>query len=203
MSTQICEQTLHMLRIRGRITLEQLAEGLDVDADAIAGALAELTDNGFVRNSGKPRIPWSIAEAGRQLAERRMTGISAAAKARCGEHYQRFQGLNGELKQLCADWQARDTGTAAADFVPRLAPIDDAVQDTLRQITPVAPAFAMYGRRLSRAKDLFADGAGNYLTGIMVDSYHTAWFELHECFFVTLGRSRQAEEIPRPSHPVP
>ena len=107
--------------------------------------------------------------------------------------------MNGQLKQLCADWQARDTGTAA-DFAGRLESVDDAIQDMLHRLTPVAPAFTMYPRRLSRARERFTAGADNYLTGIMVDSYHTVWFELHECFFITLGRSRQAEES---SHPSP
>ena len=203
MSSRICEQTLHMLRIRGRITLAQLAEGMAADVTEITGALAELAADGLVWNSGRPRFPWSITETGRQLAETRMTGIDAAAKNLCDEHYQRFRELDGQFKQLCADWQARDTGAAvAADFGPRLKSVDDAVQDLLRQIAPVAPAFAMYARRLSRARGRFAGGADSYLTGIMVDSYHTAWFELHECFFITLGRSRQAEEIPQSSHRV-
>lgn len=33
-----------------------------------------------------------------------------------------------------------------------------------------------------------------HLTGVLVDSYRNIWFECHECFFITLGRSRQAEE---------
>lgn len=198
MPSRICEETLHLLRIRGRVTLDQLAEALDAGTEEMSAALTQLAADGLVRNSGNPRVPWSITATGRQRAETRMTDISAATKTHCDERYQQFQELNGQLKQLCADWQARDPGTPAADFVPRLTPIDNAVQDVLHPLAPIAPAFAMYARRLSRAKDRFAGGADNYLTGIMVDSYHTAWFELHECFFITLGRSRRTEEIPRP-----
>ena len=203
MPSPIHDQALHMLRIRGRITPAQLADGLNVGADEISGPLTQLTDQGLVRDSGNARFPWSITEAGRQLAETRMTGIGAAAKLRCDEHYERFQELNEQLKQLCADWQKRDPdAVTAADFAPRLEIVDAAAQDMLRRIVPVAPAFAMYAPRLSRAQHRFAGGADNYLTGILVDSYHTTWFELHECFFITLGRSRSTEETPAARIPL-
>jgi hypothetical protein len=199
MSSRIREEVLHMLCIRGRITPAQLADGLD--SQELSSPLTELEADGLVRNSGNARFPWSITEEGRQLAETRITGISAAAKTRCAGHYERFQELNEQLKQLCADWQSRDPGTTT-DFGSRLALVDDAAQELLRPVVEIAPAFAMYGRRLARARDRFTGGSDNYLTGILVDSYHTVWFELHECFFITLGRSRLAEEIPRPSRPT-
>ena len=86
MSSSISEQTLHILRIRGRVTLQQLAESLGSEPGELSGVVAELADHGLVRDSGNPRIPWSSTAAGRQVAETGMTGIDAAAKARCAEH---------------------------------------------------------------------------------------------------------------------
>lgn len=123
-----------------------------------------------------------------------MTGVSSQALALVADRYETFRKLNDELKQLCADWQARTEDQGPADFVGRLSPIDQQIQRILTEITPVAPHFAEYSTRFSRAHNQFAAGSDTHLTGVLVDSYHNIWFECHECFFITLGRSRQAEE---------
>ena len=95
---------------------------------------------------------------------------------------------------MCADWQARTEDQRPSDFVDLLSPIDQQIQRILTEITTAAPHFAEYSARFTRAHSQFASGSDSHLTGVLVDSYHNIWFECHECFFITLGRSRQAEE---------
>lgn len=194
MPVDIADPTLHILRIRGRATPASLVTALDSPLERVTAALLELESRGLVEDSGKPRLGWKITADGRAAADRRMTGISPEALTLVADHYETFRNLNDELKQLCADWQARTEDQTPSDFVGRLSPIDQEMQRILTEITPAAPHFAEYGARFTRAHSQFAAGSDSHLTGVLVDSYHNIWFECHECFFITLRRSRQAEE---------
>jgi hypothetical protein len=194
MPADIADPALHILRIRGRATPESLAAALDSPLERVTDALRDLESRGLAEDSGKPRLGWKITADGRVSAERRMTGVSPQALTLVADRYETFRKLNDELKQLCADWQARTEDQGPADFVGRLSLIDQQTQPLLTEITPVAPHFAEYSARFTRAHNQFASGSDGYLTGVLVDSYHNVWFECHECFFITLGRSRQAEE---------
>jgi pyruvate,orthophosphate dikinase len=57
------------------------------------------------------------------------------------------------------------------------------------------PRLATYRARLQRAADLVAGGDNRYIASPRpdVDSYHSAWFELHEDLILLAGRSREAE----------
>ncbi|MGW4586811.1 hypothetical protein ACWEKJ_05730 [Amycolatopsis thermoflava] len=199
MTADIAAPMLHVLRIRGRATPESLAAALGSTPGRVSATLLELASRGLAEDTGKPRLGWKITAAGKQSAEARMTGISPEARALVAEHYETFRKLNDELKQLCADWQGRAETQGTADFVAPLAAVDSGVQRILAEITPGAPHFAGYSDRFTRAREAFGAGSDSHLTGVLVDSYHNIWFECHECFFITLGRSRQAEETARAS----
>jgi hypothetical protein len=194
MPADIADPTLHILRIRGRATAESLATALDSPLEQITAALLDLESRGLVEDTGKPRLGWKITPNGNLAANTRMTEISPEAQALVADRYEFFRKLNDELKQLCTDWQTRVEAQGPADFVGPLSLIDQQIQRILVEITPAAPHFAEYSRRFSRAFSNFASGSDSHLTGVLVDSYHNIWFECHECFFMTLGRSRKAEE---------
>ncbi|GAB3459827.1 hypothetical protein [Actinophytocola sediminis] len=196
MPADLADPVLHVLRIKGRATPESLAAVLDTTPERVSAALLELEASGLAENTGKPRLGWKITADGRVAAESRMTDISPSVRALVADRYETFRVLNDELKQLCADWQGRTEAQTTADFVAPLSVIDKGVQQILAEITQGAAHFAGYSARFTRAYDLFASGSDSHLTGVLVDSYHTIWFECHECFFITLGRSRQAEEAP-------
>jgi hypothetical protein len=193
-AADIADPTLHILRIRGRATPESLATALDSPPARITAALLDLESRGLVEDTGKPRLGWKITTNGSLAANGRMTEISPEAQALVADRYELFRKLNDELKQLCADWQTRIEAQGPADFVGPLSLIDQQIQRILAEITPAAPHFAEYSERFRRALGKFASGSDSHLTGVLVDSYHNIWFECHECFFITLGRSRQAEE---------
>lgn len=194
MPADIADPLLHVLRIRGRATPESLAAALGSPLEPVKTALLDLGARDLAEDSGKPRLGWKITASGKLAADERMTGISPQARTTVADRYETFRTLNDELKQLCADWQARTEPQGPADFADRLSVIDQHVQNILTEIVTVAPHFTGYSARFTRAIGHFTSGSDSYLTGVLVDSYHNIWFECHECFFITLGRSRQAEE---------
>lgn len=194
MPADIADPLLHVLRIRGRATPESLAAALDSPLEPIRTALLDLDSRDLAEDSGKPRLGWKITANGRLAADKRMTGISPEARALVSDRYETFRQLNDKLKQLCTDWQARTEAQGPADFVDLLSTIDQHIQKILAEIVPAAPHFTEYSARFTRALSQFTSGSDSHLTGVLVDSYHNIWFECHECFFITLGRSRQAEE---------
>ena len=55
------------------------------------------------------------------------------------------------------------------------------------------PRLASYARRLDAAAAAAAGGDGLYFASPRVDSYHGAWFELHEELIRLAGRTREEE----------
>src|SRR5262245_13653816 len=189
MPADIADPLLHILRIRGRATPESLATALDTPLEPVRTVLAALGSQDLAEDSGKPRLGWKITATGKLAADGRMTGISPEAMALVSDRYETFRKLNDELKQLCADWQSRSEAQGPANFADPLSAIDQQIQMILAEIVPTAPHFAEYSARFSRAIGSFTSGSDSHLTGVLVDSYHNIWFECHECFFITLGRS--------------
>jgi len=63
----------------------------------------------------------------------------------------------------------------------------------LRSLSAGLARLADYATRLDRAAKLVAGGDHNYLASPRVDSYHSAWFELHEDLIILAGRTREEE----------
>ncbi len=62
-----------------------------------------------------------------------------------------------------------------------------------RRSTAGCPRLADYGVRLRRAIDAAKAGDGRFVASPRVDSYHGAWFELHEDLIQLAGRTREDE----------
>ena len=52
---------------------------------------------------------------------------------------------------------------------------------------------AATGERLARALERARGGDGKYVASPRVDSFHGAWFELHEDLIILAGRTREEE----------
>ena len=58
---------------------------------------------------------------------------------------------------------------------------------------PKLPRLSDYRARLTRALEAARAGDGRYVASPRVDSYHGAWFELHEDLIQLAGRTREDE----------
>ncbi|MEL7155311.1 MAG: pyruvate, phosphate dikinase [Actinomycetota bacterium] len=189
---------LHALRIKGMGPADVLAAMTGADEAAVGATLARLEAAGSVSFMAAREL-WLITPEGRaahaqQLPER-LAGVDLAPLP-----YEPFLRLNGDFKQLCTDWQLRDGAPndhedEAYDqaILDRLSQLHEAAMPVLMAQAEVLGWLAPYRDRLGAALDRLRAGDAKALTGVMCDSYHDIWMELHEDLIVTLGIDRVAE----------
>lgn len=196
--TDLGFQAFHALRIKGMVTAASVAAICGVGEDLVVPILEDLTEKGHATFM-EPRGMWIISADGRAAHE---PVLAQAVDGLVADDlpYQQFLDLNDEFKQLCTDWQLRDgqpndhqdQAYDAAVF-ERLCDLDDRTQPILAQIATVIPWTRTYGPRLTAARQRLVDGDQKALTGVMCDSYHDVWMELHEDLILTQGIDRAAE----------
>ena len=76
----------------------------------------------------------------------------------------------------------------------RLADLAADADAWLAESEAAVPRLATYRRRLERAAQRAAAGDQRYVASPRVDSFHSAWFELHEDLILLAGRTRADEE---------
>jgi pyruvate,orthophosphate dikinase len=194
----LAKRVLHALRIKGMLTAPAAAAICATDEATVEAELGQVVDQGFA-NYMEPRQMWLITPEGRAahpdvLAEM-IDGLDLD-----GLPYQRFLELNDDFKLLCTDWQLRNgepndhTDEAYdAGILERLGVLDDEAQPIVAAIGSVTTWMAPYGQRLAAARQRLSGGDQKALTGVMCDSYHDVWMELHEDLILTQGIDRAAE----------
>ena len=147
----------------------------------------------------EPRDMWMITPDGKAAHEPKLVD-AASGLALDRLPYERFLALNDDFKRLCTDWQVKDgqpndhSDEAYDDAIrARLAEHDDVSQPVVSEVGGVVGWMAPYGRRLAAARERFVGGDPKALTGVMCDSYHDIWMELHEDLILTQGIDRAAE----------
>jgi pyruvate,orthophosphate dikinase len=134
-------------------------------------------------------------------AERDRWGIEAAEAA-----LDAFLALDHRLKDTVTAWQLRpvegssepainDHGDAEYDraVLDRLASLHGDASAWLEPLEPACPRLANYRVRLGRALQRAVAGDPKFVASPRVDSYHGAWFELHEDLIQLAGRTRSDE----------
>lgn len=186
---------LQAVRLKGRVSLADLAATLDASPADIATTVEWVTADGLLVDgptlrltpSGRERLSALLAEERNGLDK---TALSAA--------YDEFGSINTDFKALVTDWQLKsgqpnthdDTDYDAAV----LARLDDVHQRVAPIITAVAqqlPRLSAYSAKLQTALDKVKAGEIAWLTRPLIDSYHTVWFELHEELILGVGLTRE------------
>jgi hypothetical protein len=188
------EELLHALRIKGRATVEELLVVLDADAAAIEAQLRRANEEGLAieRKTGR-RPGWMLSAAGRDRhAELRQNAVDPVALQRLAGEYRGFLRHNDRVKGACTRWQTADDHDARFELLEELHDVQERVAVVLGGAGEVFPRFGRYSVRLATALES-AQEDPRYVVSPVVDSYHTVWFECHEDFLVTLGRSRHEE----------
>jgi len=118
------------------------------------------------------------------------------------QSYEAFERVNVALKQVITDWQtmtvggkkvANDHSDEAYDagIIDRLGAIDEQVEPIIQRLAAQLPRLAIFGKKLLAALEAAEDGDHEWVSDIRRESYHTAWFELHEDLLRIMGRERQ------------
>ncbi len=186
--------TLHTLKIKGRATAEEVQTVLGGDPESVAAILADLGEQGLViERTGGRRPGWMLSPDGRTRHEQLLAeGVTDADRERIAEIYEGFLALNATVKEIASGWQATDDDAARFDLLEQLHEIHPDAVEVLNGAGGVVERFTRYGDRLTAAIDLVGDDP-RYMVSPAVDSYHTVWFETHEDFLLTLGRTREEE----------
>lgn len=190
---------LQIIRLRGRVAMTDVASSCGFDQRSVTDLVAHLVDEGRVQeNRGRVRLTDSgRAELAALIAHER-EGINSSALT---EAYEDFHAVNTAFKQLVTDWQLVDGDTANdhtdpaydARIIERLNALHGEFSPLLNRMAVLAPRLQMYPRRFEDALSKVNGGDHSWLARPLIDSYHTAWFELHEDLIGLCGLTRIEE----------
>ncbi len=186
------QEALRALRIKGRATAAELAAVVDTATPDVEAQLRALTDDGLAveRTSGR-RPGWLLTAAGRARAEEQLTQDDSVREALAGP-YAAFLRCNDQVKEICTSWQSATGEEQRFEVLDRLHEVHEQVAPSLDKAGATVERFRRYRSRLDAALER-VPGDPRYVVSPAVDSYHTVWFECHEDFLLSLGRSRAEE----------
>jgi translation elongation factor EF-Ts len=188
---------LQAVRLKGRVSLADLAATLGEDADDVASTVDRLTESGLLVDGKALRVsPDGRARLSELLAAERKE-VDASALAAC---YADFCAVNAEFKALVTDWQLKDGQPNAHDDPDYDAAVLARLDDVHQRVAPIVaaataqlPRLSRYSAKLQAALDNVHAGETAWLARPLIDSYHTVWFELHEELIVAAGLTRESE----------
>ena len=194
-----CKRTelvvLQAVRLKGRVSRDDLAATLDDDVSDAVNRLVEaglLVDGPALRVSpdGRSRLNELLAD------ERSRIDVDALSAA-----YNEFRSVNSDFKALVTDWQLRHGQPNPHDDADYDAAVLARLDEVHRRVTPLVfaaaaelPRLARYSAKLQTALDRVHAGETMWLSRPLIDSYHTVWFELHEELILAAGLTREAED---------
>ena len=192
-------RVLRVIAIKGFALSDSVADAVLSSEDAVLPVVDGLIADGLVESTAGA---YRLTDAGRAradellAAERDTWTVDAATAA-----LDAFLDIDQLVKETVTAWQLRDGQTpndhTDADYdasvLDRLAAIHADTSDWLATLTAGCPRLADYGVRLTRAIDGAKAGDGRLVASPRVDSYHGAWFELHEDLIQLAGRTREDE----------
>jgi hypothetical protein len=176
---------LHALRVKGAATVEDAARITGTEA---AAELAALQADGLA--SGQGEYFMATPTGLEQDAEHSRARLGDGAAALAAIYDERFLAVNVRFKAVATAWQERGE---QIELIEEAADVHDVVTAVLADTAPYAPHLSRYAERLDASMQDFLGGDAAALTAAVGVSYHNTWFELHEDFIATLGRSREKE----------
>jgi hypothetical protein len=189
---------LQAVRLKGRVTLADLAATLDEDLDDITKAAEQLTESGLLVGGATLRI----SPGGRErldallAAERKSIDTAAMAAA-----YDDFRSVNPDFKALVTEWQLKggpagkpnthDDAEYDAAVLTRLDEVHARVLPIIDAVAAQLPRLDSYSSKLIAALGKIKAGDSAWLARPLIDSYHTVWFEWHEELIGAVGLTRE------------
>ena len=195
---------IRRLGTKGFATTAALADSLLTTPEAVQPLLDQLVVDGVVTTlAGAYRLTEAGTSRAAELtaADRAAWGVEPATAALDG-----FLQLDHRMKETVTAWQLKpgpdgepepnDHSDEAydRDVLDRLAAIGADTDAWLAPIESASARLGGYRERLGRALERARAGDGKYVASPRVDSFHGAWFELHEDLILLAGRTRADEE---------
>ena len=194
------DDVIRTLAVKGYGNGAAVGTALGCPAEEAARVIDRLVADGMVEaGAGSFRLTAEGRAAGREkIAE----DTAAWGIANAGAALDAFVALDQRMKNIVTAWQMKDASTFNdhsdtaydASVLASLGVLHADVDAWLAPLAAGLPRLARYGVRLAAAAAEAAAGDGRYVASPRVDSYHGAWFELHEDLILLAGRSR-ADEV--------
>jgi pyruvate, orthophosphate dikinase len=194
------EDVIRVLVIKGYGDGAAVGTALGCAAEDAAAVIDRLVADGIAeKGAGSFRLTADGKMVGREkIAE----DAVAWGADNAGAALDAFVALDRRMKDIVTAWQMKDASTINdhtdtaydASVLARLGALHADVDAWLSPLAAGLPRLARYGVRLAAASAAAASGDGRYVASPRVDSYHGAWFELHEDLILLAGRNR-ADEV--------
>ena len=192
---------MHGLAVKKHGTPEAIAGIIGLDVNEVKAAIARLVEaKRAVEVQGKYALTPPARMALESDYSRLYADLRANPQFKAG--CDRFERINGALKQLITDWQTvtvggeripNDHGDKDYDrkIIDRLGDLHERAETVLDQIAGALPRIRIYREKLLVALEKAEDGAIAWVSDAKIESYHTLWFELHEDLLRLMGRARE------------
>ena len=196
------DQIIHVLSIKGFAKEESLAVAAGLEVSDIVLIVQSLIEEGLLESS---RIGMKLTEKGRRAAAKVLEDVRETTDLAALEaFYQAFTPINQNYKKSVSAWQIKTVGESVEPNDHEDAEYDQRVltemfkdHDSLKHLVAThlasCPLLRDYARRLEIAFAQVSAGHQQFVTGALIDSYHTVWFEFHEALIRLSGRDRATE----------
>lgn len=194
---------LHGLRLKGFAEADDVAALVGLEPAAVTAKLEQLKGDDLVLYRQGRLTGWALTPAGRKAQEEGLHAELHACGARDAvfDAYKRFLDLNTDLLVVCTAWQMKDEATindhsdAAYDkgVIDQLHELHGKVEPIISDLEAILDRYCGYRARLDASLTKLRNGASEWFTKPLIDSYHTVWFQLHEDLLNTLGIERSQE----------
>lgn len=196
------DDVVRALHLKGFVTAEGLASVLMTSSETIQPRLSELVDQDLVKPVGEM---YQLTESGR---ERGKALMDQDRERWTGERAERaldgFLPLDFRIKEIVTAWQMRvvDGEQVLNDHsdedydrgvLERFYDLHQDARAWLEPLTDEMTRLDSYLARLDRAVAQVRSGEHAFIASPRIDSYHNAWFELHEDLIQLAGRTREQE----------
>ena len=185
---------LRVLRLRGYATGDGLRQSIGVDPSQVVEHLVADEQVNFIG----ARNMYMLAPSGRSRIDDHLAASDPIIEL--SDAYESFLSLNTEFKQVCTDWQVRhgepnphDDGDYDATCIARLRDLYMRSEPVITDLETAVPRLNLYRRRLLEALTAIDDGQSQRFTGVMCESFHDVWMELHEDLIVLQKIDRVSE----------
>ncbi|HJW23101.1 MAG TPA: pyruvate, phosphate dikinase [Candidatus Limnocylindrales bacterium] len=196
------DDALVALRVKGYASVDSLATGLCVPPAVASSVLADLVADGLAEQAADAYRLTADGKVAAQAAVER--SVARWGRERAGAALEEFVVLDRRMKEAVTAWQVRTVDGQEvlndhadpvhdARVLGELGALHTAASAWLAGLATAAPRLAAYAARLDRANAAAQAGDTRYVASPRVDSYHAAWFELHEDLILHAGRTRAAE----------
>jgi hypothetical protein len=191
---------LHGLAIKKHADAAAVAGIVRLPVEKVAALLADAVKRGRVVEAGGRYL---LAPAARMTLDgeysRYYDGVRANADFVAA--YEAFERINVELKQVITDWQTREIGGTRVPndhsdpahdrkIIDRLGDLHERADRCFAKLAAGLPRLQVWRDKLLAALEKAEDGAIEWVSDVKIESYHTAWFELHEDLLRIMGRTR-------------